>query len=99
MSEFGELSLKDRLQLMRIKEELQPTEEKLATQKSIKVFNHGLRQYIAQVSTNQVYIMTASEFQVIDVLRSPKITSRIECFDVAEVSKDIVCYSTLSVEG
>ena len=43
--------------------------------------------------------MTGSEFQVIDVLRSPNITSNIECFDVAEVSKDVVCYSTLAVEG
>ena len=43
--------------------------------------------------------MTASEFQVIDVLRSPNITSIIECFDVAEVSKDIVCYSTLCGVG
>ena len=23
----------------------------------------------------------------------------IECFDIAEVSKDIVCYSTLTIEG
>ena len=43
--------------------------------------------------------MTASDFQVIDVIRTPNITSVIECFDVAEVSKDIVCYSTLSAEG
>ena len=43
--------------------------------------------------------MAANDLQTIDVLSSPYITSRIDCFDIAEGSKDVVCYSSLFVEG
>jgi len=74
-------------------------EERLEEAKSTRVFTHNLRQYVAQSCQNKIRIMAANDLQTIDVLSSPHITSRIDCFDVADVSKDVVCYSSLSVEG
>jgi hypothetical protein len=58
--------------------------------KNVKVFNHNLELLVAYSCSNKVVIMTSDYLGLVDTLHSS--SSPILCFDVAEVSKDVVTY-------
>ena len=64
-----------------------------------KTFTHNLRRYIAYAIQNKIFISCADTFKVVDVLSSPDHASPIHCFDIAEVSKDIVSFSDEGKSG
>lgn len=58
-----------------------------------KNLNHNLQRYIVYAISNKIFVACADTFKVIDIIRSPDHTTPIQCFDISEVSKDIVSFS------
>lgn len=66
--------------------------------KTTKVFKHGIQNYFAKARLNEIIIMSEHGLQLIDTLKTSH-DSEIQCIDVASISKDIVSYSTLALDG
>ena len=94
---------KDKDQLRKEEEEreqqrLQNKSETINVSKNVRLFNHRLQRYCAQSVLNKIQILDGTTLAVIDVIQTSH-PGEILCFDVAEISKDIVSYSTLNVQG
>ena len=48
---------------------------------------------------NNIQILSCDDLSMIDVIETTHPSSQIQAFDIAEISKDIVSYSTLNLEG
>ena len=94
---------KDKDQILKEEEEreqqrIQEKSERLNMCKNLRVFNHRLEQFCAQSVHNKIEILDCTTLSAIDIIQTSH-PSDILCFDLAEISKDIVSYSTLNVEG
>ena len=48
---------------------------------------------------NNIQIMKCDDLSMVDVIETTHPSTQIQSFDIAEISKDIVSYSTLNLEG
>ena len=65
----------------------------------MRVFTHQCEKHMAVAKRNTIQIINSFDLRVVDVIQTTHTAARIHCFDIAEVSKDIVSYSTLTING